>query len=80
MNDVVADLIKAAGLRPSRVERMEHGLINRHDLIETEDGSRFVARTYRWPFDEPPLSTGTPKRSGCFRCQLDVTPIVYVSD
>src|SRR5688500_15060897 len=29
------------------------GVINEHDLIELDDGSRYVARTYGWPWGEP---------------------------
>jgi aminoglycoside phosphotransferase (APT) family kinase protein len=56
MSDLVHELIRAANLSQA-VDRVEpvatQGAINRHDLVVLEDGSQFVARTYRWPFDEP---------------------------
>jgi aminoglycoside phosphotransferase (APT) family kinase protein len=49
-------LVDAAGLGSS-VQHVEsiarQGLINRHDVVVLDDGSRFVARTYGWPFAEP---------------------------
>jgi aminoglycoside phosphotransferase (APT) family kinase protein len=56
MNELISALVDAARLGSS-VQHVEsiarQGLINRHDVVVLDDGSRFVARTYGWPFAEP---------------------------